>query len=169
MDNQKSENWHKRYYETHCKNNEDYKKRKAAYTRKRRRELRHPCPICGTLIDYRAKLCRRHSAEQRKGENHYNWKGGRRIERGYVLVQMPNHPRAMKCGYVREHFIVWEQVHQRPIPQGWIIHHINGVKSDNRSTNLVALPSKKHNKLIALKEKRIQELEALLNGQYQLL
>ena len=38
-----------------------------------------------------------------------------------------------------EHRYVWEQANG-PIPKGWIIHHINGIKDDNRLENLVALP-----------------------------
>ena len=87
---------------------------------------------------------------------------------GYVFLRMPEHHRAMKSGYVAEHIFVWEQAHKKELPKGWIIHHLNGIKNDNRLCNLVALSRKNHALVLQAKAKRIQELEALLNGQYQL-
>ncbi len=103
------------------------------------------------------------------GKDHHNWKGGRIKSSGYIFVHKPDHPRAKRDGYVREHILVWEETHGKPLPNDWIIHHLNGVKDDNRPANLVALPNKKHYLILAAKAKRIQELEALLNGQAQLL
>jgi len=88
---------------------------------------------------------------------------------GYTSVYLPNHSRATRRGLVLEHILVWEQVHGEPLPKGWVIHHLNGIKSDNRPSNLVAFPSKKHYLVLQAKAKRIQELEALLNNQRQLL
>lgn len=81
--------------------------------------------------------------------------------RGYVTIYKPEHPRAWKSGYVLEHILVWEQVHNKPLPDGWIIHHLNGIRNDNRPENLLALPEgKHHNDMVnhALKQ-RIRELE----------
>jgi len=79
---------------------------------------------------------------------------------GYLLVYSPNHPRAQKIGYVMEHILVWEKTHNRPLPKGWVIHHLNGIKSDNRPQNLLALPGKKHKELLKHFTQRIRELEA---------
>lgn len=46
--------------------------------------------------------------------------------------------------YVPEHRFVWEQAHG-DIPKEYVIHHINGIKTDNRLENLVALPRISHN------------------------
>ena len=85
-----------------------------------------------------------------------------RIEQkdGYVFIRSPNHPRAGTWGYVREHILVWEQVHNRFLPQGWVVHHLNGIRGDNRPSNLIGLPNKKHALLLASKAKRIREVEA---------
>jgi hypothetical protein len=64
------------------------------------------------------------------------------------------------------HRLVWER-HYGPIPKGWIIHHINGDKCDNRLDNLECMPDKKHNKLIGLMQTRIRHLESLLKTQNQ--
>lgn len=88
---------------------------------------------------------------------------------GYRLLYKPNHRRADKGGYVREHILVWEQVHNKSLPEGWVVHHYNGVKDDNRHSNLFGMAQRKHNIVIPTFQKKIQELEALLNGQPQLI
>lgn len=88
---------------------------------------------------------------------------------GYVLVRTQQHHRANKYGYVLEHILNWEQAHGKPLPPGWVIHHLNGIKHDNRLDNLVALPNKKHAHILEAKAKRIQALEAALRNQGQLL
>lgn len=97
-----------------------------------------------------------------KGSNCPWWKGGRTaLKSGYILVRKPDHPRATnRQGYVLEHILVWEKTHHQPLPKGWIVHHINGIPSDNRPENLVAMPSKKHKHLIPLLQNKIRELEA---------
>jgi len=91
--------------------------------------------------------------------NKFNWKGQRLIVNGYVYVYKPGHPRASRNKRVLEHILVWEEIHQHPLPKGWIIHHLNGNKSDNRPENLVASPSQNHYDFISALKKRIKELE----------
>lgn len=53
---------------------------------------------------------------------------------GYVRIKQ-DHPRASK-GWVREHIVVMEGVLGRELLPGEEVHHINGVKDDNRPENL---------------------------------
>ena len=101
-----------------------------------------------------------------KGDQTNSWKGGR-IEQGsgYIKIRIPEYPHADKSGYVFEHILVWEQVHGRPVPDGWQVHHLNGIKNDNRPENLIILPANHHSKHHLLYKdeqykKRIRELEA---------
>jgi len=100
-------------------------------------------------------------ANRRRGENHPNWGGGKqKMSGGYIGILQPDHPRAGKKGYVREHILVWEAAHNTTLPQGWVVHHLNGVVDDNRAENLVALPNTRHKNVLAAKAKRIRDLEA---------
>lgn len=42
-----------------------------------------------------------------------------------------------------EHRAVWQR-HNGWLPKGWIVHHINEVKTDNRIENLIGMPSELH-------------------------
>jgi len=96
-------------------------------------------------------------------ETHHGWKGERKVK-GYIYSYRPEHSRAKRqnrpfTGYVPQHILVWEEVHNKPLPIGWVVHHLNGIRNDNRPSNLVALTSRKHNMLIGEFKKRIRQLE----------
>jgi len=56
---------------------------------------------------------------------------------------------------VLEHNLVWIKHNECPIPKGWIIHHINQNKLDNRIENLVCIQRGYHMTL----HKKLRELE----------
>lgn len=70
------------------------------------------------------------------GQKSKAWKGGKYIDGGYVMVYIKKHPKAKKNGYVREHVVVMEQKLGRQLILGENVHHINGLKTDNRIENL---------------------------------
>src|SRR3990167_3037098 len=143
----------------------------AAYDAAMRHEQssKKPCPECGkVLVTRRAKRCYACDREWRRkaypgGDNPY-WKGGRTIDKfGYILlrVEVGTHKGGARQ-YVREHRLVWEQAHG-PLPSNYIIHHLNGIKSDNRLENLAAMSrSAPHAGHAEPYEARIRKLEAKL-------
>ena len=91
--------------------------------------------------------------------NKHRLKSGPVLENGYVRIYKPEHPRANRRGRVLEHIVVWEETHHQPLPQGWIVHHLNGIRSDNRPENLAAAPSRNHYDLITALTRRIRQFE----------
>ena len=80
------------------------------------------------------------------GANNSYWKGGIvNDDAGYVLVKQDGHPRAKKHGgYVREHILVAERIIGRHLEPDEVVHHINGIKNDNRPENLMVMTKSEH-------------------------
>ena len=101
-------------------------------------KLKHrQSPIC---IDCSVKIRAEIGYEMPRGENSFNWKGGRikNNNNGYVRLRAPEgHPKASKRGhYLAEHILVMEVKLGRYLLPRENVHHINGVKDDNRIENL---------------------------------
>lgn len=72
-----------------------------------------------------------------KLEKNSMWNGGTTYNtKGYILLKNPNHPRANNHGYVLEHILVMEKKLGRYISNDEAVHHLNGIKTDNRPENL---------------------------------
>lgn len=125
------------------------------------------CPQCGSAKVTRAALCRpcNNLAQpwRKVSEDNGNWKNGRSMSSGYVFVRISHKSGA--GAYRPEHCLVWEEANG-PIPKGWVVHHLNGVKTDNRLENLAAMPRNSHHPdhLTKPYQKRIRELEVRLSN-----
>lgn len=61
-------------------------------------------------------------------------------KRGYVEIYIPGK------GWKKYHQYLWENTYGS-IPEGYVLHHINFEKLDNRLENLQLLPVREHHKL----------------------
>lgn len=83
------------------------------------------------------------------GSARKNWKGGKSVHGlGYIMVLMPNHPRAHQSGYVLEHILVAEHALGHPLPLKAQVHHVNDNKAENRGFNLVICENQKYHALL---------------------
>lgn len=130
----------------------------------RKPKIKKTCQVCGKTFEVHpcrkdtAKYCtRKCSGLSQQGkpswnkgkklpqfsrENSHQWKGGKYITMGYFYSRKPDHPRAMKNGYVKRANLVMEQKLGRYLTKDEVVHHINGNKSDDRIENLMFFPNR---------------------------
>lgn len=85
----------------------------------------------------------------KKGAESTSWKGGRAIDKnGYIWLRKPEHPNANSGGQVAEHRYVMAEHIGRPLCPWENVHHLNGVKGDNRIENLAVVTKKIHKGIV---------------------
>ena len=149
--------------------------RRKEYLRNYDRNRKDACPSCGAEKGVRAKYClpceNKDRVKRYEGNSNPNWKEGRtRSVDGYIMVRSKTgSPGKGKGAFYRgEHIVVWEQAHGKPLPKGWVVHHLNGVKDDNRPENLAGMPRHEHHshprQALVPYEERIKLLEDQLQS-----
>lgn len=105
------------------------------------------CPDCGTermmrLSNYirgnETGLCLS-CFNKRHGNGHKH--------EGYVFVKQAGHPRATKEGFVKRAVLVLETKLGRHLNRQEHLHHINGIRDDDRPENLTILTNGEHARL----------------------
>jgi hypothetical protein len=120
--------------------------------------------------------------EHLTGRKHPSWGGGRKLDKkGYVHILLskdsPFYCMAeKKQGYVLEHRLVIAEKLGRPLLPSEKVHHLNGIKDDNRPTNLKLVSPLDHNiytelckqcpirKEVRLLQWQVKELNAQIQG-----
>lgn len=96
-------------------------------------------PECGRK-HVRYGWCNPHSIQARRGQAMRPVRTGRahrtKTQQGYVLAWDPTHPNAQTRGWVQEHIKVLTAHLGRALVDGENVHHKNGIKDDNRLSNL---------------------------------
>ena len=134
-----------------------------------RKQVWSKCPDCGLarwVFPRNSGVCRPCFA-RRKGKAQRVY--GKRIvdkSTGYVRVRVfPDEPFGEMGGnnhWVFEHRFVMAKHLGRTLYPTELVHHINGVRTDNRLSNLVLTTTKEHEHktLLRTQAERIQELES---------
>jgi hypothetical protein len=124
------------------------------------------CVICGKPIpvrhshEHKRKTCGKECGGKwisltRRGENNSFWKGGKTKDvYGYVLVRDESNKRPNNSSHqIKEHVAIAENAMGKPLPFRAMVHHFNGIKSDNRNSNLIVCENNAYHKLLHMRQK----------------
>lgn len=78
------------------------------------------------------------------GDKAPGWKGGVIYKRGYIFIYNPTHPHHDQ-EYVKRSRLIMEKKLGRFLESWEFVHHINGVKDDDRIENLMLTTLAGHN------------------------
>lgn len=106
-----------------------------------------PCVVVGcNKPGFQLKMCQAHYKRDYRERNGLLKPRGPKLPipygDGYMAIWEPDHPNAMKQGYVQMHVKVMSDYLGRPLRKGENVHHKNGVRDDNRPENLELWVSK---------------------------
>ena len=81
-----------------------------------------------------------------------NWDDGFVNNKGRFLVYKPKSKYVLYQGYVLRYYAVWESL-KGDIPDGYVIHHIDGNKTNDSIENLKLITKKEHDEYHINKQK----------------
>lgn len=117
-----------------------------------------------TILNRLTALGIAHKKHGCPGATNGHWRGGRqKYIGGYIRIWLaetdPFYCMADHHGTVFEHRLVMARFLGRPLERGEVVHHINGIRDDNRLENLELIASQKGHLPSMLMQQRIAELE----------
>lgn len=75
---------------------------------------------------------------------------------GYIRIYFPDHPKSDCWGLINEHDLIMECLIGRWLKDDEVVHHKNGIRTDNRKENLVLMTRSEHTRLHRLIEKGVK-------------
>lgn len=111
----------------------------------------------GHIRNTPTKYMRGHNGHDFKGPNSPVWKGGIvKHSSGYLMVKMLGHPRANQEGYIWQHTLVAEKILGKFLPPKAVVHHVNGIKDDNRLANLVICENEPYHQMLHRRKRALE-------------
>lgn len=120
-------------------------------------QVTNTCEKCGVEFQvfkslahqrFCSRICEKSTRIARPLDREHNGRPARINNYGYVMLWEPEHPGAFH-GWFPEHRLVVEQRIGRHLLTDEHVHHINGVKDDNRPENLQVLGHSEHSVITA--------------------
>lgn len=145
------------------------------------------CRVCGgsywitraAVYQRKNKMCHKCAVNRLKesGKKHLGYKNGKhKTRQGYIKILLDVSDPMLKMAnkgdnnYVFEHRYIMAKSLGRPLKRTEHVHHLNGIKDDNRLSNLALVDGGNHRiitkleQIIKRKDRRIKELEEKLNA-----
>lgn len=97
-----------------------------------------------------SKMTPEQRARRKASVTHRSPLGGS-LRMGYVYVYEPDRPHTSQ--YVRRCRLIAEKALGKPLPKMARVHHINGIKTDDRNSNLVICENDKYHSLLHVRQK----------------
>lgn len=134
------------------------------YRNSRRRHKGRMINYCSKKCQYRSPIWRDHIS----GKNNHNYKGHKTTTRGYKMIRSNDRYSNGHFKYVFEHRLIMETILKRKLKPLESVHHLNGIRTDNRPENLKIMFKNLHDAeghtYIKILQNRIRHLESLLNN-----
>ena len=137
------------------------------------------CPSCdvgrwvridGLRVSNHTGFCQKCHNKYRSDQmdEHPSWKGGRMQKSdGYIDIHLsrsdPLYPMARIDGYIREHRLVMARHLGRCLLPWEIVHHINGIRDDNRIENLELVQGNAHHLPSMVVQATIKRMQAQID------